>query len=641
MAKKNPEIYEGKPILVAANSEKLAEAVEKFKADYPDIPLESPYVVFVKGKKIKTEAFYENLSIGVVILHTNVEVIGTDSFDGCSNLTSIVIPDSVKEIGSNAFWDCTGLTSVAIPDSVTNIGDYAFRGCSGFTGSLTIGNSVTSIGDYAFNDCKGFTGSLVIPDSVTSIGDGAFGGCFKVDGIVMTSVPQIGSGAFSDVGASKTVVLSENSYVYKEANEYFPEDASVTAPCTLDLTGSAVENHGNLEIVHGEDVYDPEKEPTCTTEGLTEGVHCEICSKVLVEQETIAALGHSYTSEIATEPYIKDTATCTADAVYFHKCSRCDEKGSTTWTKTGTALGHAWGEYHLDGDQTCTNDGHKTAECTREGCSEKNKIVATGAALGHAWGEYILEGDQTCEEDGHKTAMCTREGCTVTNTIEATGAALGHDYTSETATAPYLKSKATCIADAVYFHKCSRCESKGATTWTKEGSALGHEWGEYHLDGDQTCTYDGHKTAECTREGCSEENKIVAAGAALGHDWEDYFTTDIAATCTEAGSESRHCARCSATTDVAPIVAHGHSFTDYISNGDATTEADGTKTAVCDHGCGETDTVIDEGSRIVETPTGITNVESGHSHKAVKTIENGGVVIIRDGVKYDITGRRL
>ena len=27
MAKKNPEIYEGKPVLVAANSEKLAEAV--------------------------------------------------------------------------------------------------------------------------------------------------------------------------------------------------------------------------------------------------------------------------------------------------------------------------------------------------------------------------------------------------------------------------------------------------------------------------------------------------------------------------------------------------------------------------------------------------------------------------------------
>lgn len=51
--------------------------------------------------------------------------------------------------------------------------------------------------------------------------------------------------------------------------------------------------------------------------------------------------------------------------------------------------------------------------------------------------------------------------------------------------------------------------------------------------------------------------------------------------------------------------------------------------------------ITDRSSRIVETPTGITNVESGHSHKAIKTIENGRVVIIRDGVRYDITGRKL
>ena len=253
-------------------------------------------------------------------------------------------------------------------------------------------------------------------------------------------------------------------------------------------------------------------------------------------------------------------------------------------------------------DHTEATDAAVAATCTETGLTEGKHCSICYTVLveqveteplGHSWGEYHLDGDQTCTNDGHKTAECTREGCSEKNKIVATGA------------------------------------------------ALGHAWGEYTLVGDQTCEGDGHKTAKCTREGCSEENKIVATGAALGHDWEDYFTTDIAATCTEAGSESRHCARCSATTDVAPIVAHGHSFTDYISNGDATTEADGTKTAVCDHGCGETDTVTDEGSRIVETPTGITNVESGHSHKAIKTIENGRVVIIRNGVRYDITGRKL
>ncbi len=40
-----------------------------------------------------------------------------------------------------------------------------------------------------------------------------------------------------------------------------------------------------------------------------------------------------------------------------------------------------------------------------------------------------------------------------------------------------------------------------------------------------------------------------------------------------------------------------HPYGEYISNNDATEEADGTKTATCDF-CGATDTVIDEGSKI-------------------------------------------
>lgn len=41
-----------------------------------------------------------------------------------------------------------------------------------------------------------------------------------------------------------------------------------------------------------------------------------------------------------------------------------------------------------------------------------------------------------------------------------------------------------------------------------------------------------------------------------------------------------------------------HPYGEYISNNDATEEADGTKTATCDF-CGATDTVTDEGSKIV------------------------------------------
>lgn len=55
---------------------------------------------------------------------------------------------------------------------------------------------------------------------------------------------------------------------------------------------------------------------------------------------------------------------------------------------------------------------------------------------------------------------------------------------------------------------------------------------------------------------------------------------------------------------------HTHSFTNYVSNGDATCEADGTKTAKCD-GCDEIDTVVDVGSR------------KGHTYEDGKCVDCG------------------
>lgn len=58
-------------------------------------------------------------------------------------------------------------------------------------------------------------------------------------------------------------------------------------------------------------------------------------------------------------------------------------------------------------------------------------------------------------------------------------------------------------------------------------------------------------------------------------------------------THSVYCACCQKSADIIET----HTWGEYISNGDATTEADGTKTARCEK-CQATDTVIDEGSKI-------------------------------------------
>ena len=65
----------------------------------------------------------------------------------------------------------------------------------------------------------------------------------------------------------------------------------------------------------------------------------------------------------------------------------------------------------------------------------------------------------------------------------------------------------------------------------------------------------------------------------------------------KAHFEYRICSECSIIEwQDGKILAH--SFTNYFSNGDATCEEDGTKTAYCDYGCGTTDTITDENSAL-------------------------------------------
>ncbi len=69
-------------------------------------------------------------------------------------------------------------------------------------------------------------------------------------------------------------------------------------------------------------------------------------------------------------------------------------------------------------------------------------------------------------------------------------------------------------------------------------------------------------------------------------------------TCTENGFEKIECLICEYSVIQKETPALEHVFGEYTSNGDATCTADGTKTATCIHGCGETDTVADEGTKL-------------------------------------------
>ena len=107
-----------------------------------------------------------------------------------------------------------------------------------------------------------------------------------------------------------------------------------------------------------------------------------------------------------------------------------------------------------------------------------------------------------------------------------------------------------------------------------------------------TCTEAGEKTFTCSI--CRKTTKKESVPA-TGHNYASAWTTDIAATCEKAGTESRHCQNenCTATTEPRSIAALGHSWKD---------NKDGTATCTRD-GCTETHKHKWDSGEITTEPT--------------------------------------
>ena len=123
---------------------------------------------------------------------------------------------------------------------------------------------------------------------------------------------------------------------------------------------------------------------------------------------------------------------------------------------------------------------------------------------------------------------------------------------------------------------------------TAESAAHECVFENYVANNDATCTEAGTMTATCE---CGLTDTVAnPADPAKGHDFASYVA-DGNATCTEDGTKTATCANgCGETDTVADEgSATGHSFTNYVPNGDSSCLGAGSETATCDNGCGATD----------------------------------------------------
>lgn len=299
-------------------------------------------------------------------------------------------------------------------------------------------------------------------------------------------------------------------------------------------------------------------EPTCTQEGM-KTYTCAGCGKT--RTETIPATGHTAVA------YPAVAATCTTEGhAAGTQCSVCG--AILSGGEATPALGHSYDEGKITQQPTCEEEGVKTYTCTNCGDTKTEAVPATG----HSWDEGKVTKDPTCEEEGVKTYTCTDCGETKTEAVPA----LGHSYDEGVIT-----QQPTCTVDGEITYTCERC---GATL-KDPVDATGHSFGPWETLESPSCTDAGSEQRTCTACGYKETRNLDATG----HIWETDYTVDKPATCTSDGSQSIHCANCSATKDAQVIPATGHNWDEGQVTQAATCTQPGVMTYHCTV-CGATKT---------------------------------------------------
>ena len=323
-----------------------------------------------------------------------------------------------------------------------------------------------------------------------------------------------------------------------------------------------------------------------------------------------------------------ETVTCTAKVT---TPATCTKMGTTTYTATcGTAsetttrqdVAMADHEYSATVEWVGTDfmKGRVTYECTQ--CYPGDK--------GHFKYEDVdavvkVVKEPTCLEDGEERHFISASinGVEVAQKMETVKLpALGHNYNSATVEwvgTDFMKGKVT--------YECTRCYpgDEGHFKYDDVDAVV-------KVVKEPTCLKDGEERhfISASIDGVEVAQKMEPVKLpALGHDFtkkdaahvtfafaEDGKTAvatircdrcnetttenvictakvTTPATCTEKGTTTytATCGTASETTTRQDVPALGHSFTNYVYNGDATCDGDGTETAKCDR-CDATDTIV-------------------------------------------------
>lgn len=169
-------------------------------------------------------------------------------------------------------------------------------------------------------------------------------------------------------GFAKKVDAEIQTEVKKEAT--CAEEGILSYTASVEFEGKTYSKEGEqvIEKLPHTNVIMKGYAPTCTKDGLTDGVKCSVCKEVLTKQEVIPATGHQN-----TEIRNARAATCQKEGYTGDTyCKDCGEKISSGTTIAKTA--HTWDTGRVTKAATYDTEGVRTYTCTACGSARTESI---------------------------------------------------------------------------------------------------------------------------------------------------------------------------------------------------------------------------------------------------------------------------
>lgn len=455
---------------------------------------------------------------------------------------NVIIPEGVTEIPGYAFCDARSLKTVSIPNTVTRIGTAAFAGCEALM-------------------------RVIIPDSVTDIEGIAFSGCESLIDIQLPDTAmRIEDGAFTSTGYASNKDNWEDGYLYI-GNHLIVADQDATILLLPDNIKSVADD--TFEGCHQLRVL--------RLNSVTYGMLSDVTNlETLILMDTSTSLGEAF----------RWSYPLTLKNIVL--------PAGTNWNLNnfGNFIGALSG---------CTIWIEEEEEDLRlddnfQGWNNGNKVIYSDSWVWAYFydqnGELIrvtpqptytvirlpyVEAPEGGEDYSYEFTGWDIDGDGEADSIPATSTV---DIHAHAVIKKVEKQYSIVFMDketGTIYHQLKA--PKGAYIYappapTKEDATfLG--WGNYgdyfRVTGDMTIYAEWH--------------------------YHSYESSATAPTCETQGYTTHTCTECGFQKKDTYIDPIGHSFTQYVSDGNGTCQNDGTKTASCDHGCGKTDTVADPGSK--------------------------------------------